>query len=180
MKSTSALFLALFQFGCCATAAAAPPISQKDGDRVRATPDQLHQLAVAKVELYPFRLTKAAIGQIAYNEDTSTAVLAPFSGRATRLIAKVGDNVKRGDALFELDNGMHENEFVYVYFGRLETEPRPDPAEVADVAFLSCAEINRRIKREPDTFAFWFKDYFRSHGPKIARLAREASGLPAR
>ena len=37
----------------------------------------------------------------------------------------------------ELDNGMHENEFVYVYFGRLAAEPRPDPAEIADVAFLS-------------------------------------------
>jgi isopentenyl-diphosphate Delta-isomerase len=80
----------------------------------------------------------------------------------------------------EFDNGMHENEFVYVYFGRLETEPHPDPAEVADVAFLSCDEINRRIKQEPNTFAFWFKDYFRSHGAEIARLARQASGLPAR
>src|SRR6202171_9319 len=26
----------------------------------------------------------------------------------------------------ELDNGMHENELVYVYFGRLASEPRPD------------------------------------------------------
>src|SRR6202048_927385 len=41
----------------------------------------------------------------------------------------------------ELDNGMHENEFVYVYFGRLASEPRPDPAEIADVALLSCGEI---------------------------------------
>ena len=36
----------------------------------------------------------------------------------------------------ELGNGMHENEFVYVYFGRLQAEPKPDPAEIADVAAL--------------------------------------------
>jgi isopentenyl-diphosphate delta-isomerase len=75
----------------------------------------------------------------------------------------------------ELDNGMHENEFVYVYFGRLEAAPRPHPAEVADVDFLTCAEINRRIKNEPDAFAFWFKHYFRKHGAEIARLARKTA-----
>jgi len=79
-----------------------------------------------------------------------------------------------------LDNGMHENEFVYVYFGRLESEPRPDPAEVADVARLSCAEIGRRIDEDPDSFAFWFKHYFRDHGPEIARLAKAASRSPDR
>jgi isopentenyl-diphosphate delta-isomerase len=75
----------------------------------------------------------------------------------------------------ELDNGMHENEFVYVFFGRLESEPRPNPTEVAAVARLSCEEIARRIKREPQSFAFWFKHYFRDHGAEIARLAKAAS-----
>jgi isopentenyl-diphosphate Delta-isomerase len=78
----------------------------------------------------------------------------------------------------ELDNGMQENEFVYVYFGRLASEPRPDPAEIADVAFLSCDEIDRRIKREPNSFAFWFRHYFRNHGADIARLAKQASRNP--
>jgi cobalt-zinc-cadmium efflux system membrane fusion protein len=31
-------------------------------------------------------------------------VLSPFSGRVTRLIAKIGDDVKRGDPLFEIDS----------------------------------------------------------------------------
>ena len=75
----------------------------------------------------------------------------------------------------ELDNGMHENEFVYVYFGRLAAEPRPDPTEIADVAFLSCEDIGRRIKKEPGTFAFWFKHYFRNHGADIVRLAKKTS-----
>jgi isopentenyl-diphosphate delta-isomerase len=74
-----------------------------------------------------------------------------------------------------LDHGMHENELVYVYFGRLTAEPRPDPAEVADVAFLSCEEVKRRLGKNPTSFAFWFQHYFRNHAVEIARLARKAA-----
>jgi len=75
----------------------------------------------------------------------------------------------------ELDNGMHENEFVYVYFGRLAEEPRPDPAEIAEVAWLSCEDVRRRLKQSPDAFAFWFRHYFERHGGEIARLAKSAA-----
>src|ERR1051325_3588240 len=82
---------------------------------IRATPDQMHQLDISPVEIYSFRVRKAAIGQIAYNEDTSTVVLTPFSGRVTRLIAKIGDKVKRGDPLFEIDSPevvLPQNDFI--------------------------------------------------------------------
>jgi isopentenyl-diphosphate Delta-isomerase len=72
----------------------------------------------------------------------------------------------------ELDHGMHENEFVYVYFGPLMSEPRPDPDEVAEVAFLSCDEITRRISKDPKSFTFWLKHYFRNHAAEIARMAK--------
>ena len=78
----------------------------------------------------------------------------------------------------ELGNGMHENEFVYIYFGRLRSEPKPDPDEIADIAHLSWNDISARISREPDVFAAWFKHYFRNHGTDIARLAQAASRLP--
>lgn len=78
--------------------------SQKVGDAVRATADQMHQLDIAEVKPYVFRTWKLAFGQIAFNEDASTVVLTPFSGRVTRLIAKMGDVVKRGDSLFEIDS----------------------------------------------------------------------------
>ena len=95
--------------------AAAEPASQKSGDTVRATSAQMHQLSIVKVENHPFRVQKFAIGQIAYNEDTSTVVLTPFPGRVTRLLAKIGDHVKRGDALFEIDSPevvLPQNDFV--------------------------------------------------------------------
>jgi isopentenyl-diphosphate Delta-isomerase len=75
----------------------------------------------------------------------------------------------------ELDNGMHENEFVYVYFGRLASELRPDPAEIAGVALLSCQEIRRRIGQDPDAFTFWLRHYFRDHHSQIKQHARATS-----
>src|SRR5262249_8543390 len=68
----------------CRPQASAVTIEQapaKDPNVVRVTDDQLHQLNVAKVEGHQFRIFKQAVGQIAFNEDASTVVLTPFSGR---------------------------------------------------------------------------------------------------
>ncbi|MCC6776788.1 MAG: isopentenyl-diphosphate Delta-isomerase [Hyphomicrobiales bacterium] len=74
-----------------------------------------------------------------------------------------------------LDHGMHENELVYVYFGRLESPLDPDPAEVAATDLSSCAEITRRIEQRPSDFAVWFQHYFRKHGDEIAVWAERAA-----
>ena len=80
----------------------------------------------------------------------------------------------------ELGGAMHENEFVYVYFGLLQSEPKPDPAEVADVAHWSFDDINRRIERDPASFTFWFRHYLQNHGAEIARLTKRiAAPSPA-
>jgi len=87
----------------------------KSGDTVRASPDQLHQLEIAKVGTHAFRAQRRAIGRIAYNENASTPVLTPFSGRVTRIVARVGDVVKRGDTLFEIDSHeivQPQNDFI--------------------------------------------------------------------
>ena len=87
-----------------ATANIEPAKAPKSPDSVRVGADQLHQLGIVPVVTDQFRIQKPAIGQIAFNEDASTVVVTPFSGRVTRLIAKIGDEVKRGDALFEIDS----------------------------------------------------------------------------
>src|SRR4249919_997673 len=71
----------------------------KGADFLRVIADQMHQLQIVKVEAFAFRPQRTAIGQIGYNEDASTIVLTPFSGRVTRLIARPGDQVRRGDPL---------------------------------------------------------------------------------
>jgi isopentenyl-diphosphate delta-isomerase len=75
----------------------------------------------------------------------------------------------------DLDGGMQENEFVYVYFGPLIEHPNPDPAEVSDVEFASADEIMRRIAREPGAYVYWLRHYFENHGPQIVRLARRVA-----
>jgi cobalt-zinc-cadmium efflux system membrane fusion protein len=80
------------------------PEAKKDPDTVAITADQMHQVSIVDVRACTFNVQKLAIGQIAFNDDASTVVLTPFSGRVTRLIAKPGDEVKRGDPLFEIDS----------------------------------------------------------------------------
>jgi cobalt-zinc-cadmium efflux system membrane fusion protein len=94
-------------------AAAEEPM--KGTDFVRVVTAQMHQLQVVKVEAHAFRVQRSAIGQIAFNEDASTAVLTPFSGRVVRLIAKVGDQVRSGDPLLEIDSPEQvppQNDFI--------------------------------------------------------------------
>ena len=74
-----------------------------------------------------------------------------------------------------LDNGMNENEFVYVYFGKLKSEPKPHPDEIVAIDFLPIGEIERRLKRDPDSFTAWFRHYFKHHPAEIARHAKLAS-----
>jgi len=91
-----------------ALAPAAPaetnPEPKRDPNTVSVTADQMHQISIVDVASCVFSVQKLAIGQIAFNEDASTVVLTPFSGRVTKLIAKPGDEVKRGDPLFEIDS----------------------------------------------------------------------------
>jgi cobalt-zinc-cadmium efflux system membrane fusion protein len=102
----AAILFALLLGGCWPDAAALPPAQPpiKDSSIVEVSGDQLHQLNVVKAEPYSFRLQKQAIGQIAFNEDASTVVTTPFSGRVTRVLVKIGDEVVRGDPLFEIDS----------------------------------------------------------------------------
>jgi cobalt-zinc-cadmium efflux system membrane fusion protein len=86
------------------TSFAAAEDPMKGTDYIRVVTGQMHQLQVVEVEAHAFRVQRSAIGQIAYNEDASTVVLTPFSGRVIRLIAKVGDQVKSGDPLLEIDS----------------------------------------------------------------------------
>jgi cobalt-zinc-cadmium efflux system membrane fusion protein len=106
VRAAAASALASLLLGCGPEAAPIklPPPQAKDPNVVQVVADQLHQLNVVKVEPYGFRIQKQAIGQIAFNEDASTVVMTPFSGRVTRVLAKVGDEVKRNAPLFEIDS----------------------------------------------------------------------------
>ena len=67
---------------------------------------------------------------------------------------------------------------VYV-FGRLQSQPQPDPAEVADLEFLTLREIDRRIKKT-GLVAYWMKHHIRHHHGEIARRRRGSTGATGR
>ena len=65
----------------------------------RPTKAQWGSLKVAPVQAMSFRTELMTEGNIAYNDDTMTQVFSPYTGRVTRVIAKLGDVVKKGAPL---------------------------------------------------------------------------------
>ena len=69
----------------------------------KPTQEQWAGLKVAAVKTLAFRSTLTTDGNIAFNDDALTPVFSPYSGRVSRLIAKLGDVVKKGDPLMAIE-----------------------------------------------------------------------------
>jgi membrane fusion protein, heavy metal efflux system len=65
---------------------------------------QLKAVKVREVEERLFEITHATVGNIDFNQDNSLQVFTPYPGRITKLLAKAGDDVKKGQVLFEIDS----------------------------------------------------------------------------
>src|SRR5437868_9592233 len=85
-------------------AVARPDKVTRDADGgFRPSETQWASLKLAPVRQVSFRDERATDGKIAINEDTTTPVFSPYSGRVSRLIAKPGDHVERGAPLFAIE-----------------------------------------------------------------------------
>jgi cobalt-zinc-cadmium efflux system membrane fusion protein len=80
--------------------AVAPPAAP---GTFRPTEAQWASLKIAQVQRLVFRTERVTDGKIANNDDTTTPVFSPYSGRVTKLFAKAGDHVKEGDPLLAID-----------------------------------------------------------------------------
>ncbi len=69
----------------------------------RATEAQWGGLTIEPVRRMAFRPVEETDGKIATNDDTTTPVFSPYSGRVTRIFAKAGDMVVAGDPLLAVD-----------------------------------------------------------------------------
>jgi cobalt-zinc-cadmium efflux system membrane fusion protein len=69
----------------------------------RPSDTQWASLKLAAVRQVAFRDERATDGKIAINEDTTTPVFSPYSGRVSKLIARPGDHVERGAPLFAIE-----------------------------------------------------------------------------
>ncbi len=80
-----------------------PATSTATDNSLHLTPSQLSSLTVNAVSKLGFRSEEMADGRIALNSDTATQVFSPYSGRVIRVIAGIGQHVKKGAALFSID-----------------------------------------------------------------------------
>ena len=100
----AALLAALFVLPAIVSFAAPPP-TNGGGDPSQSaafqpTPQQWAGLKVQRVTQADFAPRVQADGRIALDEDTSTPVFSPYSGRVTRVLARAGDVVAAGAPLF--------------------------------------------------------------------------------
>jgi cobalt-zinc-cadmium efflux system membrane fusion protein len=66
------------------------------------TKEQLAGFKIEPVRLVSFRPEQVTEGSIAIDDDLTTPVFSPYSGRVIKLIAKLGDHVEAGAPLFEI------------------------------------------------------------------------------
>ncbi len=81
----------------------------------KPTPQQLASLTLQPVTEANFRAERTADGKIALDDDLSTPVYPPYSGRVTRVFVKAGDHVERGAPLFEMESTdlvQAQNDFI--------------------------------------------------------------------
>jgi cobalt-zinc-cadmium efflux system membrane fusion protein len=96
-------------------------------------------LGIEPVSKRVFRYEHVTEGKIAVDEDRSTLVFSPYSGRLIRLLAKPGDVVKSGQLLFTVeatDMVQAQNDFIAGITGRNKARSQ-----------LSFAEIDERRYR---------------------------------
>jgi membrane fusion protein, heavy metal efflux system len=106
----------------------------------KPTEEQWKALRIEAVETRSFRSEQVTEGNIALDDDLNTPVFSPYSGRVTRLIAKLGDNVERGAPLFT----MEATEFVQAANDLITAASTQKTAHVQ----LTQAEINEKRAHE--------------------------------
>src|ERR1700758_68050 len=82
-------------------AAEAQPNSSPDS--FRPTDSQWQSLRVETVPSKTFQDQHTTDGKIANDDDATTPVFSPYSGRVTKLFVKAGDAVKQGETLLAVE-----------------------------------------------------------------------------
>lgn len=73
-------------------------------DSVSLTDAQLKSVSVTPVGERVFTVEREAVGLIDFNEDMTVQVSPPYQGRIAEVLAKAGDDVRRGQMLFTIDS----------------------------------------------------------------------------
>src|SRR3954470_18632551 len=109
--------------------------SRKGLARYVPTPSEWDSLTIEPVIQRAFRAEHVTEGKIAVDEDRSTPVFSPYAGRVTKLLARPGDQVTQGQALFIIeaaDNVQAQNDFIAAMTGLNKAKSALDLAQIQD------------------------------------------------
>ena len=54
-----------------------------------------------------------------------------------------------------LSGGLIEHEYDYVFFGRHEGEPVPNPEEAEDWKWMDMEDLRADVEKHPHSYTFW-------------------------
>src|SRR3954463_1105331 len=109
--------------------------SRKGLQRYTLTPSEWASLTIEPATEKAFRAEHITEGKIAVDEDRSTPVFSPYAGRVTRLLARPGDQVTQGQALFIIeaaDNVQAQNDFIAAMTTLNKAKSALDLAQIQD------------------------------------------------
>jgi membrane fusion protein, heavy metal efflux system len=109
--------------------------SRKGQPRYVPTPSEWASLTIEPVTEKAFRAEHVTEGKIAVDEDRSTPVFSPYAGRVTKLLARPGDQVTQGQALFIIEaaeNVQAQNDFITAMTGLNKAKSAVDLAQLQD------------------------------------------------
>jgi len=109
--------------------------SRKGLLRYTPTAAEWASLTVQPVTERAFRAEHVTEGKIAVDEDRSTSVFSPYAGRVTKLLARPGDKVTQGQALFVIDapdKVQAQNDFIAAAAAVNKAKSQLDLAQIQD------------------------------------------------
>ncbi|HEX4553806.1 MAG TPA: efflux RND transporter periplasmic adaptor subunit [Xanthobacteraceae bacterium] len=92
-------------------------------------------LTVEPVQQQAFRTEHVTEGKIAVDEDRSTPIFSPYAGRVTKLLARPGDSVTAGQALFTIeatDMVQAQNDFRTAIAGANKARSQLNLAQIVE------------------------------------------------
>ena len=107
--------------------------SRKGLQRYTPSPAEWASLTIQPVIERGFRAENVTEGKIAIDEDRSTPVFSPYAGRVTRLLARPGDSVVKGQPLFVIEaaeNVQAQNDFIGAMTGMNKAKSALDLAQL--------------------------------------------------
>ncbi|MFI5578679.1 isopentenyl-diphosphate Delta-isomerase [Streptomyces sp. NPDC051822] len=106
---------------------------------------------------------------------------APFAAAARRTFEELGVSptllAEAGTVRYnhpDPASGLVEQEFNHLFVGLVQGEPRPDPEEIGDTAFVTADELAERHAAAP--FSAWFMTVLDAARPAIRELTGPSGG----